>query len=85
MPHNSATTNISYCPDERRRVIIFSLHPDDVISMGSTFACLTHTIEALRGRKTGVKYGWAPFQENNVVNSSKLPLAPFKVQLRGNN
>lgn len=32
-----------------------------------------------------VKYAWAPFPENNLVNSSGLPLAPFNIELVGNN
>ncbi len=34
---------------------------------------------------TSIKYAWAPYPENNVVNSSGLPLAPFKIELDGNN
>lgn len=30
-----------------------------------------------------VKYAWAPFPENNLVNSVGLPLAPFKVEVQG--
>lgn len=30
-----------------------------------------------------IKYAWAPFPENNVVNSVGLPLAPFKVEMQG--
>lgn len=32
-----------------------------------------------------VKYAWAPFPKNNIINSSGLPLAPFKIELSGNN
>lgn len=32
-----------------------------------------------------VKYAWAPAPENNIVNSAGLPLAPFKIELDGNN
>lgn len=32
-----------------------------------------------------VKYAWAPYPENNIVNSEGLPLAPFKIELVGNN
>jgi sialate O-acetylesterase len=32
-----------------------------------------------------VKYAWAPFPENNLTNSSGLPLAPFKIELEGLN
>jgi sialate O-acetylesterase len=32
-----------------------------------------------------VKYAWAPFPENNLTNSSGLPLAPFKLELEGLN
>ncbi len=34
---------------------------------------------------TTIKYAWAPAPENNIVNSSELPLAPFKINLEGNN
>lgn len=32
-----------------------------------------------------VKYAWAPYPENNLVNSSGLPMAPFKINLKGLN
>ena len=32
-----------------------------------------------------VKYAWAPAPENNIINSAGLPLAPFKIELEGNN
>ncbi len=31
-----------------------------------------------------VKYAWAPFPDHNVINSAGLPLAPFSVDIRGN-
>lgn len=34
---------------------------------------------------TKVKYAWAPAPENNLVNSVGLPVAPFKIELNGNN
>lgn len=34
---------------------------------------------------TEVLYAWAPFPENNVVNSAGLPMTPFRVELEGNN
>ena len=34
---------------------------------------------------TGVKYAWAPYPENNIINSAGLPMAPFKIELEGNN
>lgn len=34
---------------------------------------------------TDIKYAWAPFPQNNLVNSLGLPLAPFKIELAGNN
>ncbi len=34
---------------------------------------------------TKVKYAWAPYPENNLVNSADLPLAPFKIELEGSN
>jgi hypothetical protein len=32
-----------------------------------------------------IKYAWAPFPENSIINSAGLPLAPFKIVLNGNN
>lgn len=32
-----------------------------------------------------IKYAWAPAPENNITNSAGLPLAPFKIELDGNN
>jgi len=32
---------------------------------------------------TTLKYAWAPFPENNIVNSTGLPMAPFKIELSG--
>lgn len=34
---------------------------------------------------TEVRYAWAPYPENNVVNSAGLPMTPFRVELDGNN
>lgn len=34
---------------------------------------------------TEVNYAWAPFPPNNLVSSVGLPLAPFKIELAGNN
>ena len=36
-------------------------------------------------RITTVKYAWAPFPVNNIIGSNGLPLAPFKIELPGNN
>lgn len=33
---------------------------------------------------TRVSYAWAPFPDNNVINSAGLPLAPFLIELPGN-
>ena len=32
-----------------------------------------------------LKYAWAPYPENNLVNSADLPMAPFIIELTGNN
>jgi len=32
-----------------------------------------------------VKYAWMPYPENNLVNSVGLPVAPFRIELEGNN
>ncbi len=32
-----------------------------------------------------VKYAWASYPDNNVINSAGLPLAPFRIELGGNN
>ena len=34
---------------------------------------------------TAVSYAWAPFPQNNLVNNVGLPLAPFRIELTGNN
>lgn len=34
---------------------------------------------------TKIKYAWAPYPKNNLVNSAGLPLAPFKIELEGSN
>lgn len=34
---------------------------------------------------TDVSYAWAPFPQNNLTNSLGLPLAPFRIELAGNN
>jgi sialate O-acetylesterase len=31
-----------------------------------------------------IKYAWAPSPETNIINSSGLPLAPFKIELKSN-
>jgi len=33
---------------------------------------------------TRVSYAWAPFPDNNVINSAGLPLVPFLIELPGN-
>lgn len=34
---------------------------------------------------TLVNYAWAPYPENNIINDNDLPVAPFRIELIGNN
>ncbi len=54
------------------------LEPED-ISVSMSEITVSYPQEFL---PTSLKYAWAPFPESNIVNSSGLPLAPFKLELR---
>jgi len=61
---------------------IETIIPPETIIISNDEITITYPLNFLPVK---VKYAWAPYPENNLINSAGLPVAPFKIELEGIN